>query len=232
MHCKVWMQLNYRICTSSTDYLYCLLAYDMLHSHSMCHFHTQPVLYCKPMQDHVTQLHQSLMLKLALFPGSQSAVSVGTASDQLPLNLCIHSLFHHQQSNYINSIISSATIWSGQEIDYTQAFPNCGRHPSRNSRARSQACPVFCSSVLHSITCTQKCWVPCSILIANQRTKNGETWELGYNKPSSNNLLGAIGDILYKYHLWAYFRTFNFLSHDAVICAVLARWKWTDDFLI
>ena len=33
------------------------------------------------MQDHVTQLHQSSMLKLALFPGSQLA-SAGTASDQ------------------------------------------------------------------------------------------------------------------------------------------------------
>ena len=36
MHCKVCMHLNYGICTSSTDYLYCVLAYDMLHSHSMC----------------------------------------------------------------------------------------------------------------------------------------------------------------------------------------------------
>ena len=74
MQCKVCMHLNHGICTSSTDYLYCLLAYDMLHSHSMCHFHTQPVSYCKTiMQDHVTQLRQSSMLKLALFPGSQSA---------------------------------------------------------------------------------------------------------------------------------------------------------------
>ena len=45
------------------------------------------------------------------------------------------------------------------------------------------------------------------ILIANRRTKNGEAWKLGYNKPSSNNLLGAIGDILYKYHSWTYFHT-------------------------
>ena len=73
MHCKVCMPLNHGICTS-TDYLYCLLAYDMLHSHSMCHFHTQSVSYCKTiMQDHVTQLHQSPMLKLALFSGSHSA---------------------------------------------------------------------------------------------------------------------------------------------------------------
>ena len=34
MHCKVCIQ----ICTSSTDYLYCLLAYDVLHS--QCHAHT------------------------------------------------------------------------------------------------------------------------------------------------------------------------------------------------
>ena len=30
MHCKVCMHLNHGICTFSTDYLYCLLAYDML----------------------------------------------------------------------------------------------------------------------------------------------------------------------------------------------------------
>ena len=45
MHCKVCMHLNHGRCTSSTDYLYCLLAYDMLHSHSVCHFHTQSVWY-------------------------------------------------------------------------------------------------------------------------------------------------------------------------------------------
>jgi len=68
MHCKVCMHLNHGICTSSTDYL---LAYDRLHSHSMCHFHAQPVAYCKIyMQDNVTQLRQSSMLKLALFPAA------------------------------------------------------------------------------------------------------------------------------------------------------------------
>ena len=73
MHCKVCMHLNHGICTSSTNYLYCLFAYDMLHFHWICHFHTQPVSYCKSiMQDHVTQLRQSSMLKLALFPGSHS----------------------------------------------------------------------------------------------------------------------------------------------------------------
>ena len=75
-HCKVCMHLNHVICTSSTDYLCCLLVYNMLHSHWMCHFHiyTQPVSYCKTiMQDHVTQLRQSSMLKLALFSGSHSA---------------------------------------------------------------------------------------------------------------------------------------------------------------
>jgi len=52
--------------TTCTAYLH-ILAYDMLHSHSMCHFHTQSVSYCKTiMQDHVTQLRQSSMLKLAL----------------------------------------------------------------------------------------------------------------------------------------------------------------------
>ena len=36
-------------------------------SHSMCHFHTQPVSYCKTIII-ITHLHQSSMLKLALFP--------------------------------------------------------------------------------------------------------------------------------------------------------------------
>ena len=30
--------------------------------------------------------------------------------------------------------------------------------------------------------------------------RKGETWELGYNEPSSNNLLVAIGDILIHGH--------------------------------
>jgi len=54
-------------CTAYLHIICCII------SHSMCHFHTQPVSYCKTMQDYVTQLCQSSMLKLALFPGSQSA---------------------------------------------------------------------------------------------------------------------------------------------------------------
>ena len=58
---------------------------------------------------------------------------------RLPLNLCIHSPSLHY---YISTgIISSATIWSGQEIDYKQAFPNCGcmgvGHPSQTSRGQT-----------------------------------------------------------------------------------------------
>ena len=92
MHCKVCMPLNHGICTSSTDYFYCLLVYDMLQSHSMCHFHTQPVSYCKTyMQDHVTQLHQSCInAQISLVPmQAPTQLSVGSASDQkrLPLNL-------------------------------------------------------------------------------------------------------------------------------------------------
>ena len=67
------MHLNHGISTSSPDYFYCLLVYDMVHSHAVCQFHTQLVSYCKPMQDHITQLCQSSILKLALFPGSHSA---------------------------------------------------------------------------------------------------------------------------------------------------------------
>ena len=73
MHVWYCMHLNHGISTSSPDYLYCLLVYDMLHSHTVCQFHTQPVSYCKPTQDHITQLCQSSMLKLVLFPGFHSA---------------------------------------------------------------------------------------------------------------------------------------------------------------
>ena len=76
MHCKVCMHQNHGV-YALPPLITCPAAYlhnNMLHSHSVCHFHTQPISYCKTiMQDYVTQLCQSSVLKTVLFPGSHSA---------------------------------------------------------------------------------------------------------------------------------------------------------------
>ena len=93
MYCMVYIHLNYGICASSTDYLYCLLHRILT---QWVTFINQSH-YFKPMQDHITQLCQSSLLKLALFPGS------------------------HNTGNFYSHYL----IWSRNWL-HTQPFPTCG----------------------------------------------------------------------------------------------------------
>ena len=79
-------------------------------------------------------------------------------------------------------------------------FPFVGDTPLRTPELVPKPALFFFFSFVISRSIIQKCRLPFSILIANQRTRKGETWELGYNKPSSINLLGAIRDILIHGH--------------------------------
>ena len=93
--------INYGICTSTTDYLYCLLAYDMLHSHSMCHSYTISLV----LQDHHARpcmLHSYMSIinaQISLVPrfliSCSFLLALPVIKRRMPLNLCIHSLFHH-----------------------------------------------------------------------------------------------------------------------------------------
>jgi len=107
-------------------------------------------------------------------------------------------------------------------------FPIVGDTPLRTPKLIPRPAPFFvlqfCIQLIYN---TWKCWLQCSILIANQRTKNGEAWELGYNKPSSNNLLGAI---LYKYHSGAYFHTFVPISWPCDLCC--SSWMEMDRWFL
>ena len=155
MHCKVCMHLYklwnmhflHWLLVLFTCIWYAAFSFNVSLIHNQSRTARQS---CKTM--HVTQLYVNHQCSNQA--PNQLQISVGTASDQktdatqLVYTLPIPSLAKklHKQYN-----LYSATIWSGQEIDYTQAFPNCGRYPSRNSRACSQACPVFHSSVLRAV---------------------------------------------------------------------------------
>ena len=97
-HFKVCMHLNCGICTFSTDYLNCLLAYDVLQCVTFVHNLAYTARPCYTVVS-IINAQISLVPRLPI----SFLLALPVIKRRLPLNLCIHSLFHHQQSTYINT---------------------------------------------------------------------------------------------------------------------------------
>ena len=96
IHCKACMHLNHGICTSSTDYLYCLLAYDMLHNFSLSVSLSYTIRLI--LQDHhvrpcytVTSIINAQISLVPRLPIS-FLLALPEVKRRLPLNLCIYTL--------------------------------------------------------------------------------------------------------------------------------------------
>ena len=70
------------------------------------------------LQAHARPHYTSCQSSVLLFPGSHSAFCQWQKESY-------HSSFT-RKATVQTQVISGATIWSGQQIDYTQAYPNCG----------------------------------------------------------------------------------------------------------
>ena len=116
MHCKVCTHLNYGICNSSTDYLYCILAYDihfcpdddwsiqskrrqsLLSELKLVTDNLLSISYCKTKHARpcytVTSIINAQISHVPRLPVS-FLLALQVIRRKLPLNLCIHSLFRH-----------------------------------------------------------------------------------------------------------------------------------------
>ena len=158
------------------------------------------------LQAHARPHYTSCQSSVLLFPGSHSAFCQWQKESY-------HSSFT-RKATVQTQVISGATIWSGQQIDYTQAYPNCGDgggvwYHSQNSRG--QAAHIKPSLIPPLF--------PCIILIANRRTK---TWKPG-NEATTNLPLTTFLATLYKYKqapftAYVHTSTFSvFCVHDSSI---------------
>ena len=102
-----------------------------------------------------------------------------------------------------------------KKLTTRKSFPIVGDTPLRTPKLVPRPAPflffsfAFSRSIIHGS-------VDFHVVYGLQtEEQNGEAWELGYTKPSSNNLLGAIAR---RYTIQVTFMGiclhFNFVSHD------------------